>query len=451
MSLCLTAALAACLAASPLDHSPAVELRYSGTLTRAGRGAKMEPEKKFTLLAFVSSPSAETRRVFYVLDETGGGNWPWPGRFGALEYSSAWQAGRGVPLHLLHNHDGNPVTVVVQPPILTSPEPLAEGATWTIDRNTAEVAGSEKRGDRDCWEVRFTTGVGRRRTVFVDKTAPLVTGYEERLFMGQGDEFALKVSLDGVKPVDAAAWDKLAPTIDTFLKLREDLKRDVHDIKPELSSDQLALAATALEQVRKTVEGTALAPLSAAITRDVRGQQQRVDDVGKLAGKQVGQKAPELNLVGLDKRPIDPTLLKDKIVVLHFWPYHEEPLLEPYGQVAYLDFLHGKRRKLGVQIVGVAVDERFGDAGRVPTAIRDVNKFKGFMNLSYPIATDDGSLLAKFGDPRRVGAKLPLWVVITPDQKIAYYQAGLYKVNTDEGLKELDDFLIGKIREKAGK
>jgi hypothetical protein len=119
--------------------------------------------------------------------------------------------------------------------------------------------------------------------------------------------------------------------------------------------------------------------------------------------------------------------------------------------VAYLDFLHGKRRKLGVQIVGVAVDERFGDAGRVPTAIRDVNKFKGFMNLSYPIATDDGSLLAKFGDPRRVGAKLPLWVVITPDEKIAYYQAGLYKVNTDEGLKELDDFLIGKIREKAGK
>jgi len=123
-------------------------------------------------------------------------------------------------------------------------------------------------------------------------------------------------------------------------------------------------------------------------------------------------------------------------------------LQEPYGQVGYLDFLNNKRKKLGVQIYGVAVDERFGEAAQAPAAARQARKFIETMNLSYPVTSDAGALLEKFGDPRRVGAKLPLWVVIGGDGKVAHYKAGYYEINPDEGLKKLDESLIDLIRKQ---
>lgn len=73
------------------------------------------------------------------------------------------------------------------------------------------------------------------------------------------------------------------------------------------------------------------------------------------------------------------------------------------------------------------------------------------MNLSYPLATDTGSVLDKFGDPRRVGAKLPLWIVIDAEGKVAQYQAGFFSINPDEGLRELDDLLVKLIRQAKAK
>ena len=54
-------------------------------------------------------------------------------------------------------------------------------------------------------------------------------------------------------------------------------------------------------------------------------------------------------------------------------------------------------------------------------------------------------------EPRPAGAKLPLWVVITPDGKVSHYSVGLYKVNVDEGLKELDELVIKAIRDSRHK
>ena len=65
------------------------------------------------------------------------------------------------------------------------------------------------------------------------------------------------------------------------------------------------------------------------------------------------------------------------------------------------------------------------------------------MNLSYPILLDDGSLLKRLGDPRQANGKLPLFVVIGKDGKLAEYHAGLYDVKTNEGLAELDA-VVGK-------
>jgi len=77
-----------------------------------------------------------------------------------------------------------------------------------------------------------------------------------------------------------------------------------------------------------------------------------------------------------------------------------------------------------------------------------VRKLRDFMNVSYPIATDTGIQLKKFGDPRDLGAKLPLWVVIGSDGKVAHYHVGFYSIKPDEGLKPLDEVLIRLIREQ---
>jgi hypothetical protein len=118
--------------------------------------------------------------------------------------------------------------------------------------------------------------------------------------------------------------------------------------------------------------------------------------------------------------------------------------------VGYLDFLHSRRNKLGVQIYGVAVDSRLGNAATASPAVRQVRKLKEFMNLSYPVTLDDGTLLKKFGDPQRVGAPLPLWVAIAPDGKVLHYKVGFYSIKPDEGLRELDSVLVEEIRKQRG-
>ena len=101
------------------------------------------------------------------------------------------------------------------------------------------------------------------------------------------------------------------------------------------------------------------------------------------------------------------------------------------------------------------VDDTSDDRGRFKmlvktrgAAVRQIRKLAEFMNLSYPIAADDGTLLEKFGDPRRVGAELPLWVVITPDGKVAHYKTGFYDIKPDEGLRQLQESIFEVIRNR---
>ena len=65
------------------------------------------------------------------------------------------------------------------------------------------------------------------------------------------------------------------------------------------------------------------------------------------------------------------------------------------------------------------------------------------MNLGYPVAGNDGTLLASFGDPRPLGGRLPLWIVIDATGVVRSYKAGLYEVQPREGLSELDAAVRG--------
>ena len=92
-------------------------------------------------------------------------------------------------------------------------------------------------------------------------------------------------------------------------------------------------------------------------------------------------------------------------------------------------------------MVGIAVDDRLRDPTTRSAARKDVRSFCEFMNLSYPVAFDDEKLIVSFGDPRQVGGKLPLYVVIAPNGDVVQYHPGLWASTPDEGLKELDQML----------
>src|SRR6186997_242530 len=53
---------------SPLDGGAATELRYSGTLTKAGRDADSQPLKRFNVYVLVSGAASE-RELAFLLDE----------------------------------------------------------------------------------------------------------------------------------------------------------------------------------------------------------------------------------------------------------------------------------------------------------------------------------------------------------------------------------------------
>jgi peroxiredoxin len=299
--------------------------------------------------------------------------------------------------------------------------------------------------------VHVSTGFGRKQTLSIASSAPLAVAVEERVFVGQGDEHTLTMQLESLHALDAEQLARTTLPLPALLELQTELKRAENESRPELTEEQLKLAAQALPALQKESADTPFSPLVAAINKDVKTQLQRTDEVSKLAEKFVGRAAPKLALRLTDKSEVSADSFRDKIVVLHFWEYQGEPLVEPYGQVGYLEFLFNKRRKLGVQVYGVAVDARVAEERSFAAAVKSIQKLKSFMNLTYPIAVDDGKLLTRFGDPTKYGAKLPLWVVIEPDGKIAHYHAGFYKINPDDGLRELDDVLVKLIREQKGK
>jgi alkyl hydroperoxide reductase subunit AhpC len=305
----------------------------------------------------------------------------------------------------------------------------------------------------DCWQVEVSNNFGRNETLWVDRSSPLVVKSERRLFMGRGDQFILTMELTSAKTVDKAQLAKLRPSVQTLLKLRSTLNRGENETKPELNADQLKVAKAAAVVLAKQSNKTPFQPLSTAIGRDVALQLERLGGIAALAKKFVGKKGPALSLTALDGKPISTKDTTGRITVLHFWDYRGDPLTEPYGQVGYLDFLNlqNKRRKFDVKVFGVAVDARLGDRTQKSAALRSIRKLKNFMNISYPIAIDSGPLLRKFGDPQRLGAKLPLWVVLDPAGKVVHYKSGFYEIKPDEGLRELEAVVVDLVRKQRAK
>lgn len=449
---------------SPAEPGP-VELRYRGSLTKASRDAEPtgEPVKRFDLYCLSTARRDGGRDVSFVLDEQGGGGWPWAARFGIVTTDSKLHVAKN-RMRLLHEHNGTSYVLALPAPNFEFADRLAAGARWEALRaaelpsqnDTApwkyRVAGRTKIGGRDCWRVDVSNNFGPQESLWIDAARPLVVKAERRIVIGRGDVHLLKMELEAMTPLADAALQRVQRPLDSLLKLQRQLKRADDDQSAELSEAQLKIVSEQLKTLEPQAENTPFEGLVAAIIRDVNAQSRRTGDVESLARRMIGKPAPPIRLKSLDGEAIPPAEIAGKIVLLHFWSYQGDPFPpEPYGQVGFLDYLSHRRSKLGVKVYGVAVDARLANPTEAPAAVRSIRKLHSFMNLTYPVVMDAGTL-ERLGDPERVGAKLPLWVLIDPQGTVVQFKVGTFAIKSEQGLSQLDEAILAIIKkQKAAK
>ena len=420
--------------------------QYSGTLSQQTKSGEIEV-KSLTLDAVVVTAENGSTQLAFLIEERGGGAWAWPERFGLLPLS-AEAASANSSIRILYHHDDQQYPLPIRSPFFEFSDKLALQSSWTDGRREYVVTRKRNLKNRDGLQVEVSTNSGKSQTLVVETGSGILLSLDEKIVVGRGDELRLKMELSSQSQLSPADLARYQPAMDSLLALRSELGRTGEQKLVELTADQMKLVQKELPRIEKQAEGTPWSRLVATISRDLKQQQKRLDGVAGLQKLLVGHPAPDWSLKSVDDRVLSSSETKGKVVVLHFWQYRGETLVEPYGQIGYLDFLNNKRKKLGVKVIGINVDDRFAGSEQKGAAMRSMKKLIEFMNVGYEMAIDDGSALIGFGDPRTSGAPLPLWIVIGHDGNVSHCHTGLYDIKPDEGLKQLDDAIIDALRKQ---
>ena len=427
------------LAAAPAAGSNlpvGAELTYRGSFT-AEKGDPAGTRKTFDLTLYVARADAQGASVFWVLEERGHGAWPWPYRFGQMELDSQGHSRTADGPSLLYVREQGTSEAPITAPVFQAGRTLEAGLKWDSAGLQHHVVDQEKSGDARLWKVEIRDAYGIRRVVRVDSSSPLVRWQAERVFIGQGEQFELAMEVLSEKALPADDAKTVQAAVEKLAALRQTLSEEPRRAELNWGDEQIARLQRELPEIAKLAPTGAVGRLLEDAQQDARRQSGQAGAVAALRKQLIGSELPEFALEGLAADKLTSAAVDGKVTVLHFWDYRDTPLEEPYGQVAYLDFLHRNRKSEDVQICGVVADPRLDDAATRPVAIRGAKKLRSFMNLSYPVYVD-GGLLKQLGDPRVSGAKLPLFVVIGRDGKVVDYHCGFYEVTRDRGLEELE-------------
>jgi hypothetical protein len=435
-----TLTLAVALLAAPAAE-PGTLLVYNGTMTPVKDDGNPQV-KEFTLRLVALAAAEEGTDFAWTLDEAGRGGWLWLDHFGRWTVAADKRDDGALGPALLYEREEGK-SIVPLPQLALTAGKIEAGAAWEEGRLEYKVTGEQQRGGRSCWTIDVRSPYGHKRTLWLDKGSPLIVAVRETVFIGQGEEHKLLLELAETKALAAGDVAQVASALDGWLKLRDELGWQLRGQKTELSSEQIAALKAALPSLADASAGTPLDAIALAADRDAKGQKNRAGAVAAIRDGALGQPLGKLKLDELGGKAVSEADLAGQVVVLHFWEYRDAPLEEPYGQTGYLDFLSRKHGGKGVLIYGVHVDPRLGDDETRRASIAAARRLKSFMNLSFPILLDDGALLKRIGDPRTGGGKLPLFLVIGKDGKIAEYRAGLYDVQANTGLAELDAVIGG--------
>jgi hypothetical protein len=424
------------LGAAPIELVPAgTQLVYRGQM-HADRGDPGE-EKSFEVKFLVvhRPPGAS---VYWTIEERGRGGWSWLDRFGHADVDATLrQTGGVLPALRYERADGSSV-VPLPLPFVAGYELPSAGRTWSEGGLEHRVVGLERTNGAETWRIDVRGSLGRQRSVWVDRPGPTVLALAETVFIGQGEQHGLRYELASRDVLEPARVEATVAAFDSLRELRGRLGWEPRAQEFSWTPDRLALVKRDLPASGERAAGTFLSGMAAAAERQWKADQDRSSALGALQARLVGRAAPRPGLVTLggDKFAWDD--LQGKVAVLHFWEYRDAPLEEPYGQVAYLDFLNRNHAAGDVRMYGVVANDRVIQPETRRAAVQSARRLHAFMNLSYPLLVDEGDAVKQFGDPRVTGARLPLFIVIDRTGKVVHYHAGHYDVHRDRGLEELE-------------
>ena len=439
----LTLALSTALAV-PTALESGVQFTYRGKI-EADKGDPVATRKSFELNCLVVDVTSEGATIYWTLSEKGRGSWLWTDHFGRLQIRGAVGAAEAQWPALLYQRDAGKSVVPIALPLFFSDQTLGSGKAWKQGPLRFQVTGSQRVSGRNAWVVRAENRYGHKRTVWVDKQSPLVARLVETVFIGQGEQFELQYELASRKPLSKTELSAVKADFDSLFQLRQQLQRQTRDTKMVWSAKQLDILRKHLPNLASAVDEGPLAVVLKEAERDTKTQKGRAGAIGALQARAMGKPLAKLELTDRRGKSIDPQSWKGRVTVLHFWRYRDKPLEEPYGQVAYLDFLYRKHKDDAIGVYGINVDQRLQTSSSRRAAFLSAKKLVSFMNLSYPVLHDTQGLLKKLGDPRQAGAKLPLVIVLDATGKVIHYHVGHYQVDRLLGLKQLNDIVTKEL------
>ncbi len=433
---------------------PAVGLR----LTFAGKLAAQDADndagsaQTFRVTFVVTEATASGgRRAAWVLEDQGGGpRVAWTQRFGLVTLNQALQPASDRELPAIEGErDGMRRSIALRSPFFDGVERLKPGGAWEAAGFEYDVIGREDVAGRKAWRVTASNNRGLRSLLWIDDKDGLVARRVDQVFLGQGVPHELSLELTRADTLAADVAARHAQAQAKLSELRGPTNQNPANSSepgPAATPELLARAKAVQTEIAESLKEGVWADLARDGVREIQTTLNRQSSLGKMRDAVVGKPARPVSLTAARGGKINLDDFKGKPVVLHFWEYRSEPKEAPYGETGYLDFLWRQGEKAGIRVIGVAVDERLRDESTRAAARKDVRAFCDFMNLSFPVGFDESNLIEAFGDPRRVGGKLPLYVVVAPDGTVAEYHAGLWGSTPDEGLRDLDQRLRKLLR-----
>ncbi|MFY9255628.1 MAG: TlpA disulfide reductase family protein [Fuerstiella sp.] len=431
--ICTYYLLATVLAATAQATDSVQEIRFTGTLSQATSNSDERILRNFETLLLQGSTD-----FFAVLDDEIDGC-PWPESFGTLGKTGS------VSPHLIYQFDENTYTLPLPVLKMNLPADINSDSEWTDAGWTFTAESPETIDKISAWKLRARERRGRQQSITVEASSGLLLKADMDVFMGQGEKFRLSIHQTSSKPVAAEASRKNNELQSALLELQSVLQRRPDSQLSELASRQIVLAKERQDNLTALAKDTPLQETVLRIRRDVDTQERRLQQTMAREQQLQDKPAPGFTLNLVSGGTLDSAALKGKVTILHFWNYSEKPLSEPYGQVGYLEFLYNNRKQDGVEVVGVATNNSLQQADQVVAGRRTAKKLAEFMNITYPIGYDNGSLLKAVGDPRRNAGSLPLWIMISKSGNIVHYQSGFYEIDRRDGLKELNELVTREV------
>ena len=401
-------------------------LRFQGQLVQPDPSGQKVGLREFDCV-FIDDP---TGSFFFVLDDLSG--CPWPDSYGTAVNS----AGGGVSAHLLYRFDGNAYTISLPDLKMELPADFNQQSTWTVGDWKWEVKDLPE-SKISAVTIKATERRGRKKEATFDQATGWLVSANLDVFMGRGEQFELQLKRTSVDVLSQPLSERWQSVKKSLLQLQVQLNRRPDSQRTDLSERQIALAESALVELVKASKDLPVSPLLNRISQQVASQAEAMKASQLVKKGVLGKTIDFVSLVDLNGRALAPKQIAGMPLVLHFWTYSQKALEEPYGQVAYLEFLHSKYGDQDISVVGIITNPVLRSADGEVGALRSAKKAVEFMNLSYPVAYDDGEL-QKLCDPKSaIRDNSPLWLVLDSTGKVVHYHQGFYEIDRRAGLKDL--------------